>query len=63
MLFRSAQRLPDVLFVSTYRGYEERWTAQRLEPLAREMARHLGWDERRVQTEIELTLRLCYPGA
>ncbi|HZL56407.1 MAG TPA: glycerol-3-phosphate dehydrogenase/oxidase [Bryobacteraceae bacterium] len=47
-----AQRLADVLFVSTYWGYERVMTAEWLEPLAREMGALLGWDESRIQLEI-----------
>jgi glycerol-3-phosphate dehydrogenase len=51
-----ARRLSDALFVSTYRGYEQQWTAERLAPLAREMGELLGWDERRRQEEIARVL-------
>ena len=54
-----AQRLPDLLFVSTYLGYERIWDRAALRPFAEAMALHLGWDERRVQEEIDLVLRLC----
>jgi glycerol-3-phosphate dehydrogenase len=54
-----AQRLPDLLFVSTYIGYERSWDQAALRPFAEAMAIHLGWDERRVQEEIDLALRLC----
>jgi glycerol-3-phosphate dehydrogenase len=59
-----AMRLPDVLFVSTYWGHERHWTAETLEPLAREMERQLGWSGERKQHEIRLTLELArMPGA
>jgi glycerol-3-phosphate dehydrogenase len=57
-----AQRLPDLMFVSTYWGYEQRWTADTLAPFAEEMGRQLGWDWRRVEEEVELTLRIAAMG-
>lgn len=54
-----AQRLADVLFVSTYLGYEQRWTAETLRSPAEEMGARLGWDERRIRREIELVLRMA----
>jgi glycerol-3-phosphate dehydrogenase len=47
-----ARRLPDLLHVSTYWGYERRADAEWLEPLAREMGRLLNWDEARIQEEV-----------
>ncbi len=52
-----AQRLADFLYVSTYLGYEKRWTAESLEPFAAQMGRLLGWDARRTAEEIALALR------
>jgi glycerol-3-phosphate dehydrogenase len=57
-----AQRLCDVMYVSTYWGYERRWTAEGIRPFACAMARLLGWDEQRVEKEIELTLRISSVG-
>jgi glycerol-3-phosphate dehydrogenase len=54
-----AQRLPDVMFVSTYRGHERTWTAEELMPIACQMAGLLGWDERRIREEIDLTLEIA----
>jgi glycerol-3-phosphate dehydrogenase len=54
-----AQRLPDVMFISTYWGHERTWTAEDLMPIACQMARLLGWDERRVREEIDLTLEIA----
>lgn len=54
-----ALRLPDIMFVSTYWGHERHWTAEGLEPLAREMQRRLGWSEERKQEEIRLTLDIA----
>ena len=53
-----ARRLPDILFVSSYWGYERRWTCADLDPLAAEMGRLLGWDEHRKSSEIDLALRI-----
>jgi glycerol-3-phosphate dehydrogenase len=49
-----AQRLPDLMFVSTYWGYEARWTKDTLAPYAAEMGKRLGWDADRMREEIEL---------
>ena len=49
-----AQRLPDLMFVSTYWGYEARWTRDTLAPYAAEMGERLGWDADRMRQEIEL---------
>ena len=38
-----AETLADVMFVSTYWGYELRWTRETLTPLAEEMGRRLNW--------------------
>jgi glycerol-3-phosphate dehydrogenase len=46
------ERLADLLYVSTYWGYERKWDAALLEPIARELGRRLGWDDDRVQQEI-----------
>jgi glycerol-3-phosphate dehydrogenase len=51
-----ACHLYDLMFVSTYWGYEERWTTASLEPLAREMGGHLGWSKKRVQEEVRAVL-------
>jgi hypothetical protein len=53
-----SQRLPDLMFVSTYWGYEERWTAERLGRIVEE-TRQLGWDRRRIEEEVELTPRIA----
>ncbi len=47
-----ARRLPDLLHVSTYWGYERRVDAEWLLPLAREMGSLLGWDEARTAAEV-----------
>jgi glycerol-3-phosphate dehydrogenase len=51
-----AQRLSDVLFVSTYWGHERTLTAEYLRPLAERMGRELGWTEPRIEEEISLVL-------
>jgi glycerol-3-phosphate dehydrogenase len=61
------EHLPDLLFVSTYWGYEKRWTAELLWPYARALGAQLQWDEARVEQEIAtchafLTLS-CYAAA
>lgn len=53
-----AERLADVLFVSTYWGYERRWTTAELRRLANRMAARLGWDEARVAAEVTLVERI-----
>jgi glycerol-3-phosphate dehydrogenase len=53
-----AQRLPDVLFVSTYWGYERAWSDAELRELAGLMACDLGWDDARVAAEVALARRL-----
>jgi glycerol-3-phosphate dehydrogenase len=58
-----ARRLPDLMFVSTYRGYEQQWTRGRLEPYARSMGALLGWDDARVREEIESVIcQIAVPG-
>jgi glycerol-3-phosphate dehydrogenase len=47
-----AQSLADLMFVSTYWGYERKWTRESIMPFAAEMARHLGWDGQRKEQEI-----------
>jgi glycerol-3-phosphate dehydrogenase len=49
-----AQRLPDLMFISTYWGYEKHWTKDTLVPYAAEMGERLGWDADRTRQEIEL---------
>ena len=53
-----ARRLSDLMFVSTYWGYEQPWDRERLEPYAREMGAILGWDRERMEQEIEAVLSL-----
>ncbi|MBI3682437.1 MAG: glycerol-3-phosphate dehydrogenase/oxidase [Acidobacteria bacterium] len=59
-----ALRLTDVLYVSTYLGYERRWNAESLEHYARLMGSWLGWDSGREAREILLALQVTeLPGA
>ncbi|MGE5488175.1 MAG: glycerol-3-phosphate dehydrogenase/oxidase [bacterium] len=51
-----ARRLSDLMFVSTYWGWERRWDVASLAPYARELGRHLGWDGRREKEEVEAVL-------
>jgi glycerol-3-phosphate dehydrogenase len=53
-----ALRLPDLMFVSTYWGYERRWTVDSLAPYAMEMGKRLAWDAGRVRQEVENLLTL-----
>ena len=52
------QHLPDVLYVSTYRGYEQTWDRDSLFAVACEIAPKLGWDQSRVQAEVEACYQL-----
>jgi hypothetical protein len=42
------QHLADYLYVSTYRGYEQHWTAESLLPLAQALGQKRGWREARI---------------
>ncbi len=46
------QHLSDYLFVSTYLGYERRWNAESLVPIAESLGRQRGWNEPRVKEEV-----------
>ncbi len=52
-----ALRLHDVLFVSSYMGYERRWTEESLQPYSYLMGSWLGWDSARQAREIAGVLR------
>jgi glycerol-3-phosphate dehydrogenase len=54
-----ARRLPNLLFVSTYWGYEQRWTVETLAPYAGEMGALLGWNAERTRQEIERALTVA----
>ena len=45
------ERLRDLLYVSTYWGYERKWDEASRVEIAAELGAHLGWDERRVAEE------------
>jgi len=47
-----AQSLADLMFVSTYWGYERRWTRESLAPIAAELGRRLDWSAERTESEI-----------
>lgn len=47
-----ARKLSDLLYVSTYWGYERRITPDWVRPLAREMGALLGWDGAREEREL-----------
>ena len=47
------QHLTDYLFVATYLGYERRWDADALRPIAQALGRKRGWDEARVREEVD----------
>jgi glycerol-3-phosphate dehydrogenase len=51
-----ARRLADLMFVSTYWGYEQQWTRAQLEPYACGMGARLGWSDARTQEEIDTVL-------
>lgn len=51
-----AQRLADLMCVSTYWGYQRKWTRESLIPLAAEMGRWLSWDPQRIQREVSQLL-------
>lgn len=46
------ERLPDLLQVSTYWGYERPWDPASLRELATEMGSRLGWSEVRIEEEV-----------
>jgi glycerol-3-phosphate dehydrogenase len=48
-----AERLADVLFVSTTWGYESRWSLDQLIGYASVLARYLNWDSERTQAEAQ----------
>ncbi len=50
------QHLSDYLFVSTYVGYELRWNAATLLPLAEALGSKLGWDESRIRQEVDAVM-------
>jgi glycerol-3-phosphate dehydrogenase len=50
------ERLPDLLFVSTYWGYERRWTRETLLPYAQALSASLRWDQARIEGEIAAVL-------
>jgi glycerol-3-phosphate dehydrogenase len=57
------QRLWDYLFVSTNLGYERRWDAASLLPIAQALGRKLGWSEGRLGQEVHDALSACRPSS
>ena len=51
-----AETLADLMFVSTYWGYELRWTRETLTPLAEEMGRHLNWTTAKISEQLSAFL-------
>ncbi len=51
-----ARRLEDVIYVSTYWGYERPLEREWLTPIAREMGELLGWDAAEVEAELTRVL-------
>ena len=47
-----AQSLRDLLYVSTYWGYERSWTRNALRPFATVMGERLGWSAVKLEQEI-----------
>jgi hypothetical protein len=56
-----ACRLTDVLFVCTYRGYEEKLDRATVETEASKMGALLGWDRRRMEAEAAAVYKLLEP--
>ena len=55
------QHLADYLFVSTYLGYERRWDAESLRPLADALASKRNWNETRVRVEVNAIIEESKP--
>ncbi len=53
------RHLSDLMFISAYWGYEQRWTPALLEPFARELGQHLAWDESTIRSEVDAMLAMC----
>jgi len=51
------ERLPDLLHVSTYWGYERRWDEDALRGLAEEVGSRLGWSAARMEEEVTQVAR------
>jgi len=51
-----AETLADLMFVSTYWGYELRWTRESLMPIAEELGRRLAWDSSKIAAQISAFL-------
>ena len=51
-----AETLADVMFVSTYWGYELRWTRETLKPFAEEIGRRLNWTAAKMSEQLSAFL-------
>jgi glycerol-3-phosphate dehydrogenase len=51
-----AETLADVMFVSTYWGYELRWTRETLTPFAEEIGRRLSWTATKISEQLAAIL-------
>src|ERR1039458_2349950 len=56
------QHLEDYLFVSRYLGYEQRWDRESLLPFARALAAKRGWDQARVDAEMNAIIEASQRG-
>lgn len=52
------ERLTDLMYVSTYWGYERRWNTDLLQPFARELGKHLAWNDSQQKAEVERMLAM-----
>ena len=55
------QHLSDYLFVSTYLGYEQRWDPESLQPIAESLGHARGWNESRMQQEVNAIIEMSEP--
>jgi glycerol-3-phosphate dehydrogenase len=53
------QRLPDLLYVSTYWGHERAWNDEFISSLGRFAGARLGWHEARAAREVALVRRMA----
>lgn len=56
-----AQRLADILFLSTSWGYERRWSADELRVMAETMGKLLGWSAERMAAEVSAVQMASLP--
>lgn len=55
------QHLWDYLYVSTYLGYERRWSVESLMPLAEALGQKRGWEKDRVHQEVDAIIEASEP--